>query len=275
MVLRRVTRGGSELVMLSRGVSQLWCVVLDSPIPIRELTILRSSLLKHGKHHKARQHRLVRRTCGASTAQDVISYSYRDLDRKKPVWQHDMVWRATLHVTGHGLSFVEFVGEGGWAATPPPWTSSHYTWSWHGSRALGHRPWIPPAPMSVSSPPLARHLTCWCCRSPGAVVKGGRLRFVYGGTSPNIPVQPTMKINCQLKLSIMGYVFCASDYNKMWCSLQKQTHVVVLCKNVTNMWCYLLFPLINTSSMLSPPSLVYLLYVFVFLCVRVCHCRGI
>jgi hypothetical protein len=41
----------------------------------------------------------------------------------------------------------------------------------------------------------------------------------------------------------MDYVFCASDYNKIWCSLQKQTHVVVLCKNVTNMWCYLLFPL--------------------------------
>ncbi|XP_047064379.1 uncharacterized protein LOC124672149 [Lolium rigidum] len=50
-----------------------------------ELTILRSSLLKHGKHRKARQHRLLRRTCGASTAQDVISYSYRNLDRKKPL----------------------------------------------------------------------------------------------------------------------------------------------------------------------------------------------
>jgi hypothetical protein len=50
-----------------------------------------------------------------------------------------------------------------------------------------------------------------------------------------------IKIKCPLKISIMGYVFCASDYNKMWCSLQKQTHVVVLCKNVTNMWCYVLF----------------------------------
>jgi hypothetical protein len=28
----------------------------------------------------------------------------------------------------------------------------------------------------------------------------------------------------------------------MFYSLQKQTHVVVMCKNVTNMWCYLLFP---------------------------------
>jgi hypothetical protein len=42
---------------------------------------------------------------------------------------------------------------------------------------------------------------------------------------------------------MIDYVFCASDYNKMWCSLQKQTHVMVLCKTSTNMWCYMLFPL--------------------------------
>jgi hypothetical protein len=41
---------------------------------------------------------------------------------------------------------------------------------------------------------------------------------------------------------MIGYVFCASDYNKIWYSLQKQTHVVVLCKTSTNMWCYMLFP---------------------------------
>jgi hypothetical protein len=42
---------------------------------------------------------------------------------------------------------------------------------------------------------------------------------------------------------MMGYVFYASDYNKIWCSLQKLTHIVVPCKTDTNIWCYLLFPL--------------------------------
>jgi hypothetical protein len=42
-----------------------------------------------------------------------------------------------------------------------------------------------------------------------------------------------------------GYVFSASDYNKIWCSLQKQMHVVVLCKTSTNIWCDVLFPLLG------------------------------
>jgi hypothetical protein len=33
---------------------------------------------------------------------------------------------------------------------------------------------------------------------------------------------------------MIGYVFYASDYNKIWCSVQKQTHVVVLCKTSTS-----------------------------------------
>jgi hypothetical protein len=41
---------------------------------------------------------------------------------------------------------------------------------------------------------------------------------------------------------MMSYVFCASDYNKMWCFLKKQTHMVVLYKTSTNKWCYVLFP---------------------------------
>jgi hypothetical protein len=34
----------------------------------------------------------------------------------------------------------------------------------------------------------------------------------------------------------------ANNYIKIWCSLQKQTTVVVLCKKDTNKWCHLLFP---------------------------------
>jgi hypothetical protein len=47
---------------------------------------------------------------------------------------------------------------------------------------------------------------------------------------------------------IKGYVFSASDYNKIWCSLQKQTHVVVLCKTSTTIWCDVLFPPLDTKS---------------------------
>jgi hypothetical protein len=80
--------------------------------------------------------------------------------------------------------------------------------------------------LSVSSPTTPHVLMLSI--TLGTMVKGSHLRFVAGRTGLNILVQTSMEINCPLKLLIRDYVFCASDYNKMWCSLQKQTHVVVL-----------------------------------------------
>jgi hypothetical protein len=46
----------------------------------------------------------------------------------------------------------------------------------------------------------------------------------------------------QTNVTTLFSVLC-NNYNKIWCSVQKQVMVVVPCKTCPNIWCYVQFPL--------------------------------
>jgi hypothetical protein len=64
-----------------------------------------------------------------------------------------------------------------------------------------------------------------------------------GQRTPTATVDVTLLLtvgpmpNCRSFVLITCFVFYAIHYNKMWCFVQQQTIIVVLCKIFPNSWC--------------------------------------